>query len=403
VNRYIITGKIKAGAMGCTYKARDTRLDKTVAVKMMLAGNDSIHEDEEKINLFRSEAQILSRINHRGLPKVTDFFIEQDPKSGKPSYYLVMSFIDGMDMEHLMELRKQIPLFVEEAMDYFKQILEILTYLHSQEPPIIYRDFKPPNLMLSKGKVFLIDFGIARFLEEGREKAMIGTPGYAAPEQYQGIADQKSDLYSLGVLMHYLLTGINPQDSKQLQFDFKPLNKLNPAVPDYVNTIIMSMLDKDPAKRPSSAEEILDMLETDEDNMSLPAAKSLIKPHNQYKNSAKAEQFIFGFAERMKIGIIIVCLLLIMIRIAIVNNFSYELSFVDFFIIPWAGAILFTIIYFLTRPPGHQIKDDLEIMSKLWANLLSPEATFIRILFLLILGFILIIIIGIETRSIKSY
>jgi serine/threonine protein kinase len=145
-------------------------------------------------------------------------------------------------------------------MDYFLQILDILQYLHTQNPPLIYRDLNPRNVMVSSGRIFLVDFGIARVFTPHEKGTAIGTPGYAPPEQYKGFAGPRSDLYSLGVMMHYLITGIDPESSTDTLFSFVPVRQVNPEVPEYLEKVIMSMVDLVPERRPSSAGETAQMI-----------------------------------------------------------------------------------------------------------------------------------------------
>ncbi|MGV8118255.1 MAG: ankyrin repeat domain-containing protein [Candidatus Xenobiia bacterium LiM19] len=261
-NRYEILSSIKSGAMGTVYKARDNRLDNIVAVKKMLSTFKTPEEIRYAEERFREEAQLLSTLHHGGLPKVVDFFIETDPDSHAPSHYLVMTFIEGRDLEAIFSERKGTPFSVEETLSYFSQILDILDYLHSQKPPVIYRDLNPRNIMVQNGKVFLVDFGIARIFTPQKKGTVIGTPGYAAPEQYKGFAEPRSDLYALGVLIHYLLTGINPEESSTDIFSFKSPRTLNPAVPEYLDAAVMHLLEVVPEKRSSSANEVMAVLKS---------------------------------------------------------------------------------------------------------------------------------------------
>ncbi|GEM_PF-1135178 len=276
-NRYEVMSIIKSGAMGCVYKARDTRLDNTVALKKMLSSFANPQETMYVEERFREEAQLLSKLHHGGLPKVLDFFIETDPETNISARYLVMTFIEGHDLEIIINERKQTPFPVDEALGYFRQILDILKYLHSQNPPVIYRDMNPRNIMLQKGKIFLVDFGIARQFNPEQKGTAIGTPGYASPEQYKGFAEPRSDLYSLGAVMHYLLTGVNPEGSSQTLFTFEPVRKINPDVPEYLERILMSMVDLVPDKRPSSAEAVERLLKTPDKKTFMHQAPSLEK------------------------------------------------------------------------------------------------------------------------------
>jgi len=172
-----------------------------------------------------------------------------------------MTFIEGKDFESVLNERNQEPLPFGDVIDYFYRLLEILSYLHSHVPPIIYRDLKPSNIMINEDKVFLVDFGIARIFTPQQKGTAIGTPGYAPPEQYKGFSEPRSDIYSLGVLIHYMLTGVNPEDSSRPPFTFDPPRKLNKIIPEYLDRIIVSMLDLNIEKRPHSAKRIMQMLD----------------------------------------------------------------------------------------------------------------------------------------------
>jgi len=258
-NRYEILSTIKAGGMGCVYKARDTRLDYPLALKQLIPPGDG--DFAYALERFREEARILSTLNHPGLPKVTDFFSIPENENGGNAFYLAMTFIDGDDIETLMERRGRKPFSPDEMLPVFSQVLSILDYLHTRTPPIIYRDLNPRNVMLSGKKVFLIDFGIARLFTPRKKATVIGTPGYAAPEQYRGDAEPRSDIYSLGVMTHYLLTGQDPEGSERTLFAFEKPSALNPLVPGLLDDLILSMVDVLPEKRPASAAAILKLLE----------------------------------------------------------------------------------------------------------------------------------------------
>ncbi|MCE1247702.1 MAG: ankyrin repeat domain-containing protein [Firmicutes bacterium] len=259
-NRYEIKRLIKSGAMGSVYQAFDLNLGINVALKKVLDSNLSDEERKYARDRFREEARILSQLHHSGLPKVTDSFSDNDPDTGKPAYYLVQTLINGRDLESIGIARGNKPYPVEKSLDYMLQILEILRYLHSQSPPIIYRDLKPSNIMVDDGRVVLVDFGIARVFTPQQKGTVIGTPGYAAPEQYKGYAEPKSDIYALGVLMHFMLTGKDPEDPSTSPFIFEPAGDLNPDVPDWIESLISNMTATELGKRPSSAADIIETL-----------------------------------------------------------------------------------------------------------------------------------------------
>jgi ankyrin repeat protein len=258
-NRYEVLASLKAGGMGCVYRARDTRLDTVVAVKKMLSPATTPEEMEFLERRFKEEAKLLSQLHHGGLPKVTDFFTGPDPSSGKACYYIVMTFVEGQDLESIIGERKE-PFPLGEALDYFTQILQILAYLHCQKPPVIYRDLKPSNIMVREGKIFLVDFGIARIFDHRQAETTVAsyTPGYASPEHYGGTCGPRSDFYSLGVVMHQILTGKDPLAGEL--FSFESPQSINPLVPPALGELIMSMLEPEVESRPVAALKILDIL-----------------------------------------------------------------------------------------------------------------------------------------------
>ncbi|MHC9542561.1 MAG: ankyrin repeat domain-containing protein [Vulcanimicrobiota bacterium] len=258
-NRYEVLFAIKSGAMGCVYKAKDIRLGNIVALKQMISNYKSPDETRHLEQSFKEEAALLSRLHHGGVPKVTDYFTVRDPVNKTTSYYISMTFIEGKDLDVIIAERNKRPFPIETALDYFYQILDILKYLHSQPTPIIYRDLKPSNLIVNDDKVFLVDFGIAQIADLHNAGVMTGTAGYMSPEQTQGFADERSDLYSLGVLMHYLVTGLDPQEG--VPYTFESPRKINSAVPEALDAIITSLLDLVPANRPQSARKVMQLLD----------------------------------------------------------------------------------------------------------------------------------------------
>ena len=247
VNRYKIINLIKTGGMGAVYKAVDFKFNNICAVKELLPPYGTQEEQKRAALWFKREGKLLNRLEHRSLPKVSDYFI----CNGR--YYLIMNFIEGEDLE--IKLQKNGKLLEDEVVSLARQILEVLDYLHSQKPPVVYRDVKPGNIMINnEGRAILIDFGIARVVSEASKtkKTAIGTAGYAPPEQCRGKVEPRSDLYALGATMHHLLTGIEP-----LPFIFEPLKKLIPSVSSELNYTVMKSLELDVENRFPSAKEML--------------------------------------------------------------------------------------------------------------------------------------------------
>lgn len=238
--RYEILELIKTGGMGAVYKARDERLTQICAVKELLSS--SIDDGEYAVKRFHEEAKILASLRHSNLPRVIDHFTE----NGK--YYLVMDFIDGQDLETILKSNKD-GLNEDKVIEYTKQLLDVLIYLHSQNPPVVYRDLKPSNIMVQTcdGRIILIDFGIARTVRPGSltQKTGIGTEGYISPEQYTGKPEPASDIYSLGATIHHLVTGQKPL----IPFNFRPVKELKPGITEEFHNIIMKSLQMKPEAR----------------------------------------------------------------------------------------------------------------------------------------------------------
>jgi len=173
-NRYRVSKVLGVGGMGRVYLSNDTRLaNRPVAVKEMILG-DGIAE-KKAIEDFTREATVLARLSHPGIPTLIDHFAENS------RHYMVMEFVAGGDLEKIIQ-QSGGKLGEDRTLRWARQILSVLEFLHSQNPPIVYRDLKPGNIMIDKeGRAMLIHFGIARFLPKGGRATQIGSPGYAPP------------------------------------------------------------------------------------------------------------------------------------------------------------------------------------------------------------------------------
>ncbi|MEQ8169055.1 MAG: tetratricopeptide repeat protein [Candidatus Eremiobacterota bacterium] len=253
--RYEIVRMIKSGGMGAVYEALDIRFEKTpCAVKEMLSQTSDPAQQQYMIDSFKKEAKILNSLRHPNLPVVRDYFIE----GGR--YYLVMDFVDGKDLDTIMRSYGTGGVPETIVVEWSLEILEALEYLHTQNPPIVYRDLKPGNVMLrnSDKKIILIDFGIARTITPGSDtiKTSIGTPAFSPEEIFQGRPEPRSDLYSLGATMHCLLTGLVPVTP----FAFKPVRQVTPAVSVELEAIVMCALAMSASDRYASARHLKDAL-----------------------------------------------------------------------------------------------------------------------------------------------
>ena len=249
--RYRVRKVLGVGGMGRVYLSNDTRLaSRPVAVKEMILG-DGIAE-KKAIEDFTREATVLARLTHPGIPTLIDHFAE----NGR--HYLVMEFVAGGTLEDALTKAGG---KMSEALTlrYARQMLEVLDFLHAQTPPIVYRDIKPGNIMIDKdGRAMLIDFGIARFLPKGGKATMIGSPGYAPPEQYVGKVEPRSDLYSLAATMHHLLSGRDP--ALEPPFSFPPLRSVAPQVSEQTAKAVDRALNHQIDLRFASAREMLNSL-----------------------------------------------------------------------------------------------------------------------------------------------
>jgi serine/threonine protein kinase len=248
--RYLVEKKLAAGGMSRVLLARDQKMDCYVVVKELLP----VYEDEKDAdyleNRFKEEAKLLYRLDHKGLPKVTDYFAEED------RLYFIMRYIDGETLANLIQKQPGNQITLDECLQWMNEILDILIYLHNQDPPVIHRDIKPHNIMIDKlGSIFLVDFGIAREIKEhSGTSTSVGTFGYASPENFTGKFVFSSDLYSLGATFHMLLSGRDPRERPP--FTFPPLSTYRNDIPAKFESIIAKMLQNDSSKRYQTAEEL---------------------------------------------------------------------------------------------------------------------------------------------------
>ncbi len=231
--------------MGAVYQAKDVKRQTVCAIKEMGLSMVQPDEREQAIENFKSEAKILWGLNHPNLPSFTGFFSEGQ------RYYMVMEFIDGSTLEELLE-RNGSPFSERRVLGWARQLCDVLEYLHSQHPPIIFRDMKPGNIMLTRnGRIKLIDFGIARFFRSTspQDTQLLGTPGFAPPEQYgKTQTDERSDVYSLAITLFQLLTNTLPEAG----FGLKDVRMINPEISPVVARALERGAAFDPEERYNS-------------------------------------------------------------------------------------------------------------------------------------------------------
>ncbi len=251
-DRYAVIEPIKACATGGIYLARDIFLNNMVAVKELYFHSSSENRDS-MIDAFKKEFDILSILDHPNLPRGIDYFQHGE------GFYMVMDYIEGNDLETIIEETFGQGIPEQKVLDWALSICSILEYLHGLSPPVVYGDLKPANIVLrdSDGKIFLIDFGLAHVLHE-KDKSAVGTAGYAPPEQYRGEHDTRSDIYSLGITIYHLLTAIAPR----VPFEFVPPKNFNPWVSAEIDFVLSRALKIDPKARYQTISEFRDDLAT---------------------------------------------------------------------------------------------------------------------------------------------
>jgi serine/threonine protein kinase len=246
--RYRILDIVGKGGFGAVYKAVDMqRRGSLVAIKEINLRGLHPRDVIEATDTFNREMLLLSELQHPNLPRIYDHFTDRE------HWYLAMDFIDGETLEEYLDHSRQGYLPVAEVLTIGVQLCTVLHYLHNQQPPIIFRDVKPANIMRTPtGHLYLIDFGIARHFRPGqkRDTTVLGSPGYAPPEQYgRAQTTAQSDIYSLGATLRALLTGKDASEAV--------LSSASPYVqraPFELQHLLAQMLELDATKRPASME-----------------------------------------------------------------------------------------------------------------------------------------------------
>lgn len=257
VNRYRITGVLGVGGMGSVYQARDLQfpnVERYVAVKEMLNLSQDPELRDMSLRNFEREANLLAALSHPAIPTIYDYFSVRDRA------YLVMEYINGKDFESILNTVPDIP--IEMIVKWGIDVCDVISYLHQHQPPIIFRDIKPANIMIDQfGRLRLIDFGIARTFQVGQKGTTIGTEGYSAPEQYKGEANPGSDIYGVGATLHHALTRHDPRLEPPFTFADRPIREANADVPPDLEAVVMRALTFDMSQRFVSAEAMKKALE----------------------------------------------------------------------------------------------------------------------------------------------
>lgn len=263
-NRYEITSVLGCGAMGAVYLATDRRLKgRRCAIKEnRLDASASPEVQAQSRDQFMAEASVLARLDHPNLPKVSDYFIENERE------YLVMDYVEGEDLDSRLQ-RVGAPLTEDQVLNWAQQILDALIYLHTQEPmPIIHRDIKPANLRVdTRNRIKLVDFGLVKLLDPNNPNTKVelrglGTPAYAPLEQFAGSdahTDARSDIYSLAATLYHLLTNVAPSNVHERLLNPSVLRaprEYNPQLSANSERVIVKAMGVHPSERYPSAEEM---------------------------------------------------------------------------------------------------------------------------------------------------
>ncbi len=250
LQRYQIMEPLGAGSQGKTFRAIDRETDTPVAIKILHLG--ALGGDWKPFDLFERECAALESLHHPGIPRYLDRFSSES--SG--DFFLVMELVDGAPLSATLGK----PLDPGDLLDWLRQTLAILNYLHSRTPPVIHRDIKPSNLMLrADGRICLIDFGGVRLaLRPDGGSTMIGTYGYMAPEQLHGEATPATDIYALGATLASLASGLPAEQMprKGLKIDIDAILPDGP-----LRRIVRAMVEPDPSDRLTNALAVLRVLD----------------------------------------------------------------------------------------------------------------------------------------------
>jgi len=331
--RYRILDKAGEGGFGVTFKAEDLDHHRwLVAIKQITLSLLTPQQMIEATDSFNREVGYLSRLKHDNIPRIYDYFT--DPGH----WYVVMDYIAGETLEDMLKKARRGRLSTQKVFDIGIALCDVLGYLHAQRPPIIFRDVKPANIMLTKtGRIYLIDFGIARHYAPGqtRDTAPLGSPAYAAPEQYgKAQTTTQTDIYGLGATLQTLLTGRDPLEIAIS--GEKQGRKIKRRVPRKLRPLLGQMLERDASKRPQSMDEVKQSLQW-------------LKEHSAGHRVKRTLAFIWDFLTHSSLQVILFVTLLLLIYFA----FFFTGFFNSPFWIPCLLVMLCVIVgrsaYYLRR------------------------------------------------------
>ncbi|MEG4914339.1 serine/threonine-protein kinase [Microcoleus sp. B7-D4] len=347
--RYVIEQQLSQTAGRRTFMARDLHTEELVAIKLLIFGEDVRWDD---LKLFEREAQTLQLLSHPAIPRYLDYF-EVDTPTGK-GFALVQSYIPAKSLEEWLKSGRTFN--KAEVKQLAKALLEILDYLHGQQPPVIHRDIKPSNILLanrsgnSVGDVYLVDFGSIQTLaaRKGGTITVVGTYGYMPPEQFGGRNVPASDIYSLGATLIYLVTGRHPAELSQgnLQIQFESLVNLNRDLIDWLKWMTQPSLNR----RLASAKEALEALENPRPKTDISAARrKLIGSRIKLKKDGEKLEILIppkklGFWRGYWIGTGILVELGLVLLIFLFIKIMLETGYIVFMLVGALFLLIFSIV-----------------------------------------------------------
>src|SRR5215470_13060795 len=291
LGRYEIIQELGLGTMGAVYKARDPLMDRDVAIKRILVNALHGPDAAEFRERFYREARAAGRLAHEGIVRVYDV----SEHEGTP--FLVMEYIEGHTLQSI--LMSGVRMDLSRICDLGIQLAEALDYAHRNG--VVHRDIKPANILVTKDdRTKITDFGVAKLIESQHTSSgqLLGTPAYMAPEQFTGIpVDGRADLFALGAVIFFLATGDKPfagdtvlsVQYRVVHTDPVPPRKLNPAIPAGLQAVILKSLEKDPAQRYASGEELASDLRACRAGGEIAAAKAAPRESENAPKPAPAD------------------------------------------------------------------------------------------------------------------
>ena len=270
-NKYEILTLVGKGGMSKVWLAKDLTLNKEWAVKEINKASAGYRNTVDETKTLR-EIEIMKNLDHAALPRIVDVIDDED------ILCVVMDYIQGETLQSVLDMYGPQP--ENAVVTWMLEVCDILTYLHSQKPPIIYRDIKPSNLMLNyDGHIKIIDFGIAREYKGKGDTMPLGSEGFASPEHFTKNTDVRSDVYTVGSTMYAMLTG---KDQTMPPYYIQPLRKVDPSLSQGLEKIILKATKKDPDERYQSAAEMANALESYE-KLDDAYIESLQSRHKKYR------------------------------------------------------------------------------------------------------------------------